>query len=234
MRRKPTARFADFMLASCVLASCLLSPAVLAQDELFGGNPLGFYVGAGIGGATVHQGFYDLGSGTFRSFSDNQRFSWKVMMGIRPITWLGAELEYLDLGSANLGPSYFVPGDSSAGEFLGASSAARAGAGFAVGYLPLPVSGMDLFGKLGVARLQMPYRYADAVPPSCSGTAPPPVTCPSSSQLFVSHHDVDTGAGYGGGAQYRFNAFAIRAEFERISTSIGDPHVVSLGFSWTP
>jgi hypothetical protein len=226
MPRKTTARVAHFILATWVLASCLAGRAALAQDEVFGGNPLGFYVGAGLGGATVHEGFYDLGSGTFRNFSDNQRFAWKVMMGIRPITWLGAEVEYLDLGSASLGSTLLVPGDSSAGEFLGAHSAARAGAGFAVGYLPLPVSGMDLFGKLGVTRLQMPYRYADDYPATCPAN--------ESCQLFVSRHDVDTGAAYGGGAQFRFSAFAVRAEFERLSTSIGDPHVVSLGFTWTP
>jgi hypothetical protein len=227
MRRKRTARWVNFMLAGCALASCLSSRAVLAQDETFGANPLGFYVGAGLGGATVHQDFYDIGDDAFRSFSDNQRFAWKVMMGIRPITWAGAELEYLDLGSAKLGSSDFVPGDPSSGEFLGGNSAARAGAGFAVGYLPLPVSGMDLFGKVGVTRLQMPYRYADGLPSS---------SCPSSGacEIFVSHHDVDTGPGYGGGAQFHFSAFAVRAEFERLSTNIGDPHMVSLGLTWTP
>jgi hypothetical protein len=231
MGRKWTERFATFTLAGCVLAGCLLSRTAIAQDELFGGNPLQFYVGAGLGGATVHEGFFDLGNDSFRNFSDNQRFAWKVMMGIRPITWLGAELEYLDLGSAHLGPTLFVPGNPNEGEFLGANTAVRAGAGFAVGYLPLPVSGMDLFGKLGVARLQMPYRYADDVPETCVGSG---TTCTASGQIFVSRHDVDTGPGYGGGAQLRFSAFAVRAEFERISTDIGDPHMISLGFSWTP
>ncbi len=230
MMRTRIARFAGFLLMSCVL-----SPAALADSELFGsGNPLQFYVGAGAGAATVSQGFLDLGSGIYRSFPDRRHFGWKVLMGIRPVSWVGAELEYLELGSAHLGPSLLVPGDVSGGEFLGATTTARAGAGFVMGYLPL-TSRMDFFGKVGVARLQMPNRYTDAIPqtqpcpPGSTGG-----TCALFTQAYFSQHDVDTGPAFGGGAQVHFDAFAVRAEYERISSGIGDPYLLSLGFTWTP
>jgi opacity protein-like surface antigen len=229
MMRTRIARFAGF-----ILTGSLLSPLALADGDWFDtGNPLNFYVGAGIGAASVHNGFLDQGSGTFRSFPDQTRFGWKVLMGIRPVPLLGAELEYLDLGSARLGSSAFVPGNPNAGEFLGASTTARAGAGFLMGYLPLASSKMDVFGKVGVARLQMPYRYTDAVPQAC-----PPgssaETCSPFMQAFFSQHGVDTGPAYGGGAQVHIDAFAVRAEYERINTGIGDPYLLSVGFTWTP
>jgi opacity protein-like surface antigen len=227
MVRTRTARFAGLILTSCVL-----SRVALADGDSSGvGNPLQFYVGAGIGAATVHDAFIDLGNGAFRSFPDTSRLGWKVMMGIRPVSWLGAELEYLHLGSSHLGPSPFVAGNSNAGEFLGASSAARAGAGFAMGYLPLPISWMDVFGKVGVARLQMPYGYSDEVPAACPL---PAGGCLPLTRLSISQHEVDTGAAYGGGAQVHFDAFAVRAEYERLSTGIGDPYLLSIGFTWTP
>jgi opacity protein-like surface antigen len=220
-------------LAGLILAGSVLAGAALADDDgLFGlGNPLNFYVGASIGAATVHEmeGILYAPPGEFLNFSD-RRFGWKVMAGIRPISWLGGEIEYLDLGSTHLGSSLLVPGDPGAGEVLGASSTTRAGAGFAMGYLPLPVSWMDVFGKVGVARLQTPSSYTVDLPADCS----PSGSCSSVDQIFVANHPVDTGAGYGAGAQVHFNAFAVRAEYERINTGIGNPYLLSIGFTWTP
>lgn len=219
-------------VAGLVLAASALCGAALADDDLFGnGNPLQFYLGAGIGAAGVHEGFLDTQVGNFLSFSDRQRFGWKVLMGIRPVSWLGGELEYLDLGSAHLGSSDLVPGNSSDGEFLGASTTARAGAGFAVGYLPLPVQWMDIFGKLGVARLQMPYSYALDLPTTCGASSS---SCAAFEQVFVANHPVDTGVGYGAGAQVHISRFAVRAEYERINSGIGDPYLLSIGVTWTP
>jgi len=219
-------------VAGLVLAGCVLCGPALADGDLYGvGNPLKFYVGAGIGAAYVQEGFRDAPFDNFLTFPDRQRFGWKVLMGIRPIFWLGGELEYLHLGSTHLGPSLLVPGNPSAGEFLGASTTARAGAGFAMGYLPLPVPWMDVFGKVGVARLQMPYSYTLGLPVTC-GTSPG--GCAPFAQTFVANHPVDTGPAYGAGAQVHFNQFAVRAEYERLSTGIGDPYLLTLGFTWTP
>jgi opacity protein-like surface antigen len=217
-------------LSGLVLASCALCGPALADGDLFGvGNPLEFYVGAGLGAAYAHQGFLDKQSGNFLDFPDGRRFGWKVLMGIRPIFWLGGELEYLHLGSAHIGPSFLVPGNPSAGEFLGASTTARAGAGFVMGYLPLPIPWVDVFGKLGVARLQTPYSYELGLPVSCSGSGCVPVE-----QLYVANHPVDTGVAYGAGAQVHIDAFTVRAEYERIDTPIGDPYLFSVGLTWTP
>jgi hypothetical protein len=69
--------------------SCVSSVAVAE-------NPLGLYIGAGVGESDVRA--------DTRIFSDDDRFdehhtAWKAIAGIRPISPLAVELEYIDFGS---------------------------------------------------------------------------------------------------------------------------------------
>ena len=74
--------------------------------------------------------------------------AWKVIAGIRPISIIGVELEYIDFGH----PSN--PYDPNNSNVTGCDSHPRAAVLFAVGYLPLPIPFIDIFAKAGVARLQ--------------------------------------------------------------------------------
>ena len=83
---------------------------------------------------------------------DNHATAWQLTAGVRPISPLGIEYDYIQFGSPNgyIGSSY----DN--------GSTTRANALFAVGYLPLPVPFLDVYAKLGVARLQIDTTVFDS------------------------------------------------------------------------
>jgi opacity protein-like surface antigen len=182
----------------------------MAQAEASDSNPLGFYLGAAIGQArdTVD---------TLEGFSGVQPFQaegatgWKAMMGVRPISFLGAEVEYVDFGS------------SSAHAYLLNLSPTRADAvaAYAVGYLPIPVPFLDFFGKAGWARTHTTY--------SGTLTCAPPALCIGLVNADVTESDF----AYGAGIQANFHSLAFRAEYERTDTSIGHPSLLSFGITWT-
>ncbi len=213
-------------VTSLVLLGCALSSAVLA-DGSDDSNAIGGYLGASLGISNIHQSFLDTGADTVRTFDDD-RTGWKVLMGVRPIDWLGAELEYIDFGDARLGPSPLVAGDASAGKFFGAHGSATAGAGFLVGYLPLP-PWFDLFAKAGVARLQTRYSYSGDYPNTYVNC---PTACVPLNQFGTAQDNTDTSFAAGVGGQFHFGSFAARLEFERL-TATDNPFLVSVGVTWT-
>jgi hypothetical protein len=75
-------------------------------------------------------------------FADIDSTSWKLAAGVKPVGFFAIEADYLSLGSQT---SNFVGGGS-------AHSDGKAFAGYAVGFLPLPVPFVDVFGKAGLAR----------------------------------------------------------------------------------
>ena len=177
-----------------VAATCVASPFVAVAD------PLGAYAGASVGQSTVKAdplqfNEHDLG--------------WKVLLGIRPLAILGAEIAYTDFGH----PTY------SQGVPSGLNASVRASSVEALGlvYLPLPVPLLDIYGKGGVARLS--YRAS-----SSSGC----LAC-----TFFNANETATRVAYGAGAQLKFDRVAARVEYERISASNGDPSLLSVGVTWT-
>lgn len=95
------------------------------------------YVGAAVTKAKVGNVF---GSGL-----DMDNTDWKAMVGFKPPLFpIGAEAEYLDLGSENrLSPIGGVHSDG------------HAFAAFAVGYLPIPLPIVGFFAKSGLARWEL-------------------------------------------------------------------------------
>jgi opacity protein-like surface antigen len=170
---------------------------------------LGLYVGGAVGEADVNsqQSFnsalYDF---------DVHHNAWKVMLGVRPISWMGAEVEYLDFGQPREGNG------------LGITSVQdKAAALFGVLYLPLPVPYFDVFGKLGLARLENDV------------TAHLPVLCTTqfpNCGLFQLNR-TNTQLAYGGGAQIKIQSLSVRVEYERIQASDGNPELFSLGLTWS-
>lgn len=65
---------------------------------------------------------------------------WKLWAGVRPISAFAVEADYIDLGSQNV--------TSPTGT---ADLHYKAFAGYAVGYLPLPLPWVDVFAKAGLA-----------------------------------------------------------------------------------
>ena len=114
------------------------------------------------GVAQADNGFFYLGAGISRSklsdiapsggLADIDTTSWKAYAGFRPISLLAIEADYLDLGSET---STFVSAS--------AHSDAKAFAGYAVGFLPIPLPYLDVFGKAGLARWRL--SGSTSVPP---------------------------------------------------------------------
>jgi len=180
-------------------------------------NPAGFYVGAGVGASNVGSNGY--GYDGYYAYNHDET-AWKVIAGVRPIGPLGAEIEYIDFGRADDYPSYGYDGY----EFNGQSTASKATVVFAVGYLPLPIPFLDIYGKAGVARLQQDSTtYYDA----CQ----PPTLCVAPSAYRSD--DWSTNFAYGAGVQTKWLGLAVRAEYERISTSGRDPDALTVSATWT-
>jgi len=192
------------------LGACGASTVALADD------PAGFYLGAGVGESNLRNDGY--GYNGYYGYNDHQS-AWKLIAGIRPIPPVGAEFEYIDFGSANGRANYFYSGNY----FNGNNSDAKATALFGVGYLPLGLPFLDVFGKAGVARLQSntaTYYSPCQAPATCVGTV-------------VNNDNWSTNFAYGVGVQTKWLGLAVRAEYERISAAGGDPDALMVSAAWT-
>jgi len=111
-----------------LLGAVLALGAAVAQAD----NGL-LYVGAGIS----RDNLKDIAA----TGSSLDSTSWKVLAGFRPISLFAVEADYIDLGSQT-------------SQFLGINTHLqyKAFAGYAVGFAPIPVPYLDVFGKVGVAR----------------------------------------------------------------------------------
>ena len=178
---------------------------------------LGFYVGAAIGESHVRTA-QEIGGGYDYHF-DRQHSAWKVTAGIRPISPFGVELQYIDFGSPSAGISNTIFG----GTYKADQKAVTL---FGLGYLPLPVPFLDVYGKLGMARLRTTTNEISPLPVCPAGST----SCsPTTSNIA----DSSTNFAYGAGVQGKVGALAIRAEYERISASGGNPDLISFGITWT-
>ena len=117
-----------------ILSARALAALVAAGAPAAHADPLGLYLGAGIGQANT----------TVDDFGFNEHHAgWKALVGLRPIPVIGAELEYIDFGH----PSTTTP--------LGPVDAkVQAATLSGVLYAPLPVPLIDLYAKAGFSRLQ--------------------------------------------------------------------------------
>jgi opacity protein-like surface antigen len=185
-------------------------------------DPLGLYIGAAAGQAEVagnvqnpfvpFAAFPIPTSDTFRA----NHFAYKFLVGLRPISILGAELSYLDFGNPT-GRLFGYP----------ANASMKGESAFGILYLPIPV--IDVFAKAGVARIRS----------TVSGFAP------NGSLSLACEIDIPCGAGpvrqngtkstfaAGAGVQFKINAWAVRAEYERFSVAGEAPHLVSVGLTWS-
>jgi len=203
----------------------LLSSAALgsAGPACAANGPLGFYVGAGVGDGNLERTVFGLyGAPPFPS----EDFAWKLMFGARVSPWFGGEIEYLNFGSARLGATKYPNAVPLPDEFYGASSHSQAAVAMAVGYLPLSIPWLDVYGKLGVARLWTSLN-ASGYYPSVSVYGVPV------DHVSESQSPSGNGFAYGAGIQSHFGAVGLRLEYERISSDVGTPFMVSLGATWT-
>ena len=144
-----------------------------------------FYAGAGISRTTLTS-IYDNGL----AYSNIHDTSWKALAGFRPISFVAVEADYLDLGSQS--STFF------AGRY--AHSDAKAFAGYAVGFLPVPMPYLDLFVKAGLSRWKLDGDTSD-----------------SSGVPLFSFSNRGTSFAWGAGLQVHFGNFGGRLEYEDFS-----------------
>lgn len=181
-------------IPACALAG-LIAGTCHAADN-------GVYAGASLGRVNT-----DLSNG-LDSALDGKDTGFKLMVGLRPLDWLGVEMSYVDLGEVK------QKGGASAG-----SSFKFDEAGFAAsGILFWDIATFDLFAKAGLLRWDTGATIGTPL-----GT--------------VRQDDAGTDLTWGVGAQARFGSLAARLEYEKfeIDTPPGfdSPDMISLGVTWT-
>jgi len=164
-----------------VLALALAAGAARADNGLL-------YVGAGISND-------DLKDVTATNSSLNST-NWKVWAGVRPISLFAVEADYIDLGSQSV-TSQFVSGSTSTHLNY------KAFTGYAVGYVPIPLPYLDVFGKVGLARW------------TSSGSST--VVAPPGPNQFFSLSDKGTQFAWGAGGQLHIGNLGARLEYENFS-----------------
>jgi hypothetical protein len=118
-------------VAAVSAAAALALAAVPAHAQ--GVPGIDIYVGAGIGqsNANVSDRVGDY---------DDKDFAWKGFVGLRALSYVGAELNYVDFGK----PS----GDGDEFKYKGF-------AGFGLFYIPIPLPVLDVYVKAGLARVDV-------------------------------------------------------------------------------
>src|ERR1700675_608822 len=203
-------RISGTRLAILAAGACAVSTAALAD------NPAGFYLGAGVGYSTIRSD--DSSYGLPGYYNDHQT-AWKVIAGVRPISIVGAEFEYIDFGQPGNYHGYSSFNNN------GLDSHPRAAALFGVGYLPLPIPFFDVYGKAGVARLQTDVT---AFVPGCAT----PAYC-AAPGAYTRQAQTDNRFAYGVGVQSKWWGVSFRAEYERINSPYGDPDALTVSATWT-
>jgi hypothetical protein len=176
------------------------------------------YVGAGVhqGDARVAFTAPSLSSGI--SFKKKST-SWNAVIGVRPLSLYGAELEHVDFGSVGSGPQ--MAGSQNVGEIRGRLSATSV---FGLLYLPIPSSALDIYAKAGYARINGRARTYPTGAVACPAVVPAPWYC------FASHnHDLDDNAFASGvGVKVERGSWGVRAEYEAFIVKGPNASVVSL------
>jgi opacity protein-like surface antigen len=179
------------LLLGCAAAACC---APVFADDL-----LGIYVGAGVGRTDVRQDYYQI---------DAHATGWKLLAGWRPISLLGVEAEYADLGSK---------GVNTYADTVHVSTNSKATAAYVLGYLPVPLPWIDIYGKVGAARVKADTNaYTNPGYASCGLCTP--------SSFDSSKNSVAWGAGL----QFKLDRWAARLDFERFDGPQGNPELVSV------
>jgi hypothetical protein len=167
------------------------------------------YVGAGITRDSLRTANHEIFNHDFDTTS------WKVMAGFRPISLFAVEADYIDLGSQTNNGFFSFSTDSTHLRY-------KAFAGYAVGFVPIPVPYLDVFGKVGLARWEVSGGDTSTDYDISTGTL--------LSRSFLSLSDKGTQFAWGVGAQVHAGNIGGRLEYEHfnISNTVNGASVVSL------
>ena len=216
-------------------AAVILVLGIALSAPTFAADLLGLYAGAGVGQAQIQADNLPNpdtaigGPPSIGNFKENHS-AYKFLLGLRPISLVGAEIEYLDFGhpSGTVGTIPLASLPLIIPVPVSADVTTKGTAAFGILYLPVPI--VDIYVKAGIARLQttenatitLPAPYATCViagGPNC--------------QFSKRYELTDTGLAVGAGAQLKFGSLAVRGEYERFSAAGANPSLYSLALTWT-
>lgn len=210
-----------------------LAPAALILGSLGAvtaaqAGPLDLYLGAGFGQAHIRAQLNGLSgpSGPLGSLGDfdSTKSAYEAMLGIRLLSFLGAEVDYMDLGEQSVrGPGQPVPGQP--GSYVSGEQVSQKGeAGFAMLYLPIPV--IDVYAKAGLSRITTDMSATAVLPVNCAGGT---INC---NNEYASRSANDVGFAYGAGVQWKLGQWAVRGEYERFDAAGANPSLLSIGMTF--
>jgi opacity protein-like surface antigen len=190
-------------------------------------DPLGLYIGAAYGQAHIKAQLAGLVSGAALPGLDSTRSAYQAMLGLRPLSFLGAEVTYVDLGQASLA-GLNIPAAGAVGTVFTAERASQKGeAAYALLYLPVPV--IDVYLKAGMSRIttDKSATYFDLAE-FCQ------IGHPNCNVHDVSGSSTDTAFAYGAGLEWKLGDWAVRGEYERFSAAGANPSLFSIGMTYWP
>jgi len=210
MHNRSSLRSALVLIA---LPLCSLAAVSAAHAD----DPLGLYIGAAYGQAHIRAQLDDLNSSVPLGEFDSTHSAYQGMLGIRPISFLGAEITYVDFGQVTFG-NYSAGSAVSPGPYPAAVQVSQKGeAAYGLLYLPVPI--IDVYVKAGVSRIttDMSATYA-----STTGAE------------VIDRSPTDTSFAYGAGVQWKLGQWAVRGEYERFSAAGANPSLFSIGMTYWP
>jgi hypothetical protein len=164
----------------------------------------GIYVGGGVSRTSIDTSSDFVESVPDFSLDDDDN-GFKVIVGMRPLDWLGIEANYVDFGNIEVTSTGVSVPDGSF-ELTGFDA-------FAVGFLSAPF--VDIFGKVGV------IRWDSDSAASVGG-------------VDFSSSESGTDLAYGAGIQARLGSLGARLEYERFEVDRTDEvAMVTLGLTYT-
>lgn len=206
-----------------VFILCSLGAMTVAQAS----DPLNIYFGAAYGQAHIRvQPQQVIPGGGPLGGLDLTHSAFQGVVGVRLLSFLGAELTYMDFGTASV--TLFnepVPGLPQT-SLRTAQASQKGETAFALLYLPVPV--IDVYVKAGIARITTDFRVNYTQPLPCTGTE-----CTSALGQFTATRDTtDTSFAYGAGLQWKLGQWAVRGEYVRFSAAGANPSLLSLGMTY--
>lgn len=226
--RKPVMGLERAKVSTCVMVALAVSGISAAHADA----PLGAYVGVAVGRGVVKADVPVLPGNQPVGF-DASRTAFSAVLGIRPLRYVGAEIGYLDFGHNS---------ESFGNDAVSGNISLKADTAFAVLYLPLPPA-VDLYGKVGLARLQsrtdaVENVFVTTAGPACRVGFPCQPLQPGYGPEFRLDQ-TSTNLAVGAGMQVkvaswsRLGSLAVRFEYERCNFAGENPFFASLGVDWT-
>lgn len=209
---------------SAVACAALILGTLGATTAAQADDLLGLYVGAAYGQAHIKAQLGGLIPGSTGPISDFDQThnAYQAMIGIRPLSFVGAEIDYMDFGQQSvIGLGDQVPGLG--GEAVTAEQASQKGeAAYALLYLPVPI--IDVYVKGGLSRITTDATVTHTVQNSiCIGS-----NCEGVSVGSIT----STSFAYGAGVQWKLGQWAVRGEYERFDAAGAHPSLLSIGMTY--